>query len=117
MITTKLLVGLNVRIQKLILHFLDINDNNIVQNYKVIRNELEKYGHDLDKKKELVVLTKKDLSKESSISKKKKLIENFLKKKAYCTSINDLTSIEKIKLLLLFIKPSQANLKKNKWSP
>jgi GTP-binding protein len=45
-----------------ILHLLDLNGlDNIVENYKTIRNELEKYSKTLGKKEEIVVLSKADL--------------------------------------------------------
>ena len=54
-----------------ILHLIDISKRNIIKDYEVIRTELIKYGKGLDKKNELVVLTKKDL-----ISDKACLVKN-----------------------------------------
>jgi len=47
--------------------------------YKEIRKELEKYGNDLDKKEEIIVLTKTDvIEDEKIIDKKKKEFEKLL---------------------------------------
>ncbi len=45
----------------ILLHILDINRPDIVQDYRIIRRELEAYSPTLAKKKELVVLNKIDL--------------------------------------------------------
>ena len=46
----------------LLIHLLDASLPNIKENYETVRNELKYYGHDLDKKKELIVLNKIDLN-------------------------------------------------------
>ena len=46
---------------KIILHLIDCSDNDCVKNYKSIKQELEKYGKNLNNKKEIIVLTKIDI--------------------------------------------------------
>ena len=46
---------------KVLLHILDSSDENIIENYKIIHNELKKYGKKLTKKKEIIALSKVDL--------------------------------------------------------
>ena len=46
---------------KVLLHILDSSDENIIENYKTIHNELKKYGKKLTKKKEIIALSKVDL--------------------------------------------------------
>ena len=36
-------------------------DEQIVENYRIIRNEIENYGNLVSKKKEIIILTKSDL--------------------------------------------------------
>ena len=59
---------------KILLHILDCSDTNIVQNYKTIRNELKKYGKNLNKKNEIIALSKNDLIGDD-INKVQKMIE------------------------------------------
>jgi GTP-binding protein len=46
---------------KVLLHILDCSDINIINNYKTINYELKKYGKNLNQKKEIIALSKKDL--------------------------------------------------------
>ena len=47
---------------KILLHILDSSDPEWFQNYNTIKNELKKYGHKLIEKKEIVALSKSDIS-------------------------------------------------------
>ena len=49
---------------KILLHILDCSDENIINNYTTIQNELEKYGKNLKNKKEIIALSKADLMNE-----------------------------------------------------
>ena len=62
---------------KSILHLIDINESDLYEKYKIIRNELEKYSSDLISKKEIVALNKIDLLDKEEIDKK---INDFKKK-------------------------------------
>ncbi len=59
---------------KSILHLIDINEENLVSRYKIIRNELEKYSYELLNKKEIIAFNKTDLLDEKEINEK---IDNF----------------------------------------
>ena len=59
---------------KVLLHILDSSDENIVENYKTIHNELEKYGKKLTNKKEIIALSKVDLGGDQ-LEKISKIIE------------------------------------------
>ena len=58
---------------KILLHFVDSSNDDWEENYKTIKNELKKYGSSLNKKKEIIVLTKSDLSKKNIEKIKKNL--------------------------------------------
>ena len=60
---------------KVLLHILDCSDKNIINNYRTIHNELNKYGKNLNKKKQIIALSKQELAG-SDISKIKKIIKN-----------------------------------------
>ena len=70
---------------KFLLHIIDISDINFLENYKIIREELVKYGKNLNQKKEFIALSKSDLL---DISKKEvfDLVEKELGKKPYIFS-------------------------------
>lgn len=74
---------------KVLIHCIDATSDNYDRDYKIVRNELNKYNPELLKKKELILLCKSDLVTE---------LKKF--KSAIPTSIHDLDSIGKIKKLV-----------------
>jgi GTPase len=72
---------------KSIIHMIDINEEDLVDKYKIIRNELKEFNPELIKKRELIVFNKIDLIDEKE---KKNKIMNFtkkIKKKVYDISV------------------------------
>jgi GTPase len=69
-----------------IIHLLDATQENIVQNYQTIRQELELYDADLDQKKEILVLNKIDALTEEEILEKSHMIEKVAGKKPFLIS-------------------------------
>jgi GTP-binding protein len=64
-----------------LLHLIDINAEDIAENYKIIRNELFNYNKDLINKFEIIALNKVDLiSDQKIIQKKVKQLKSYLKK-------------------------------------
>ena len=59
---------------KILLHIIDGSDVDIIHNYRTIHNELKKYGKNLNQKKEIIALSKKDMFIESA-NKLEKLIK------------------------------------------
>ena len=72
---------------KILVDLVDANDKNMIKNYDSIRQELEKYGANLSKKKEIIVLSKIDLFNED-IDQFKKKIEKTLDKRVTIISSN-----------------------------
>lgn len=67
---------------RVLVHLLDLNWlDDIVDNYKIIRNELEIFNKELTKKEEVIVLTKADLFDNEMIDFIKKDIKTRLKSK------------------------------------
>ncbi len=64
-----------------ILHLIDINSINIMNNYYKIRKELNKYSKKLSKKKEIIVLNKIDLLDKKEIKEKISYLSKKIKKK------------------------------------
>jgi GTP-binding protein len=50
----------HVKRTKILLHLVSLENSAIVGTYKVVRKELEKYGHGLEDKREVVILSKTD---------------------------------------------------------
>lgn len=93
----------HIKRTKVLFHCISAESENLIQDYKIIREELEKYDADLGKKKEYVLLTKTDLVDVAEIKKKVKELKK-LNSEVYSLSIYDEKSIEKIKHLLSKIK-------------
>ena len=86
---------------KILLHLIDISEDDLVENYLQIRKELEKYDEDLSKKKEIIVFNKSDLLEEKDIKNKLNTFKNKTKKKFEIISVvadNNLTNLRKILL-------------------
>jgi len=67
---------------RVLVHLVDLNGlDDIVANYKIIRNELEKYNKELSKKEEIIVLTKADLFDDEMIKYITKEVKTKLKSK------------------------------------
>ena len=56
---------------KVLLHILDSSDEDILENYETIHNELNKYGKKLTNKKEIIALSKVDLMNDQLEGKSK----------------------------------------------
>ena len=73
---------------KILLHLIDVSDGNFVKNYKIIRNEIKKYKNKVEKKNELICLTKCDLLQKDELKHKISELKNVCKKEIYfCSNI------------------------------
>ena len=86
---------------KILLHIIDVTENDLILSYKQIRNELKKYSNDLIKKKEIIVFNKVDLIKDRELKEKIKLFEEKIKKKVGILSNTEKKLISKLKSNLL----------------
>jgi len=68
---------------KSLLHIIDINEDDLIKKYKIIREELSQYSEKLTKKKEIVVFNKIDLLTEEEKNNKIKEFKKFYKKKFF----------------------------------
>ena len=68
---------------KSLLHIIDINEDDLINKYKIIREELSQYSEKLTKKKEIVVFNKIDLLTEEEKNNKIKKFKKFYKKKFF----------------------------------
>ncbi len=64
---------------KILLHLVDATEINWLQNYKTVRDEIDKYGKNISSKKEIIVISKSDLfntDKDNVIKKIRKQIDS-----------------------------------------
>ena len=86
---------------KAILHLIDITEENLVENYQKIRNELLKYDAILAKKKEIICLNKTDLLDVKEVEKKMKIFKDKINKKFDVISVFSKKDLLKIKKILI----------------
>jgi len=86
---------------KVLVHLIDVSEDDLLGNYLKIRNELFKYNDILDKKKEIIFFNKSDLLEKKDIDKKLKVFKNKIKNKFEVISVFSEKDLLKIKKILL----------------
>jgi GTP-binding protein len=86
---------------KILLHLIDLSEEDLLGNYVKIRNELSNYDDTLSKKKEIIFFNKSDLFDKKDIDKKLKVFKNKIKKKFEIVSVFSDKDLLKIKKILL----------------
>ena len=100
-------VGLGIKFLKhvercrILLHLIDVSEENLSKSYKQIRKELGEYSDELLKKKEIIVLNKVDLLSKKDLKIKKIKLEEKLKKEIFELSTLDKTLIASLKIKLI----------------
>ena len=85
---------------KLLLHCIGADSEDLVKDYKVVNQELEKYNPELIKKEQIILLTKSDLVDKKELAKKIKLLKKF-KKEVIPVSIHDWDSLQNLIIIIL----------------
>ena len=83
----------HIKRTKMLAHLVSLESEDVVADYKAIRNELEAYDKELGEKDEIIVLTKTDTTDEKTIAKATKALEKF-KKPVFAISVIDDLSIK-----------------------
>ena len=86
---------------KSLIHLIDITEENLLDNYLQIRNELSKYSKNLLKKKEIIIFNKIDIINNDEIDEKITIFKKKIKKKIYKISIAQNKGLEDIKKLVV----------------
>ena len=86
---------------KMLLHLIDLSEEDLVNSYKKIKLELSSYDKILDKKKEIIFFNKSDLLEKSDIVKKIREFKNKIKTKFEVISVFSDKDIKKVKKLLI----------------
>ena len=105
---------------KVLLHLIDAKSKDPLQNYKDIIKEITKYGKGLEKKSQILIISKADLVSEKKLQVIIKKIEEYSKSSVLVSS-----SVKRIGLNelidILFAKVDKTNnnkeIKEEKWSP
>ena len=86
---------------KMLLHLIDLSEEDLINSYKKIRLELLSYDKILDKKKEIIFFNKSDLLEKNNIDKKLREFKNKIKTKFEVISVFSDKDIKKVKKLLI----------------
>ena len=85
---------------KILLHLIDLSEDDLLNSYKKIKSELSNYDKDLIKKKEIIFFNKSDLLDENEINEKLKEFKK-IKTKYEVVSVYSNKDLQKIKKLLI----------------
>ncbi len=86
---------------KVLLHLIDLNEDDLVDTYKKIKRELLSYDKKLNIKKEILFFNKADLLDEEEIKKKLFYFKKKIKSKFEVVSMFSNNDIQKIKKILI----------------
>ena len=86
---------------KVLLHLIDISEEDLISIYENIKFELSTYDKNLLKKKEIIFFNKSDLLNKKEINKKLKEFKRKVKSKYEIISVFSDKDIQKIKRLLI----------------
>ena len=86
---------------KILLHLIDLSEDDLINSYKKIKLELSKYDKNLSKKKEIIFFNKSDLLKKDNIERKMKEFKSKIKAKSEVISVFSNKDIQKVKKLLI----------------
>ena len=86
---------------KILLHLIDLSEDNLFYSYKKIKLELSNYDKNLIKKKEIIFFNKSDLFEDNEINEKLKEFKKKIKTKYEIVSVYSNKDIQKIKKILI----------------
>ena len=86
---------------KILLHLIDLSEDDLLNSYKKIKSELSNYDKDLIKKREIIFFNKSDLLDENEINEKLKEFKKKIKTKYEIVSVYSNKDLQKIKKLLI----------------
>ena len=86
---------------KILLHLIDLSEDDLINSYKKIKLELSEYDKNLGKKKEIIFFNKSDLLKKDNIERKMKEFKSKIKGKSEVISVFSNKDVQKVKKLLI----------------
>ncbi len=84
----------HIRRTNTLVHLISSNEEDPAKEYKIIRNELEKFDPEMSKKREIVVISKTDLVSEAELKEKVKAFEKDTKIKPLTLTLFDDSSVK-----------------------
>ena len=94
---------------KVLLHLVDVNEADVAEAYRTVRRELKAYGADLDKRKEVVALSKCDTADEAMVAEKSEALQKAARKKPLLVSGVSRSGVtEVLRKLAAVIRPAVA---------
>ena len=86
---------------KMLIHLVDVSNDNLAENYQKIRSELKNYDLSLSKKKEIIYFNKSDLVEKNKLKEKLDIFSGKIKKKYKIISVFKKDDIQTIKKVLI----------------
>ena len=86
---------------KMLIHLVDVSNDNLAENYQKIRSELKNYDLSLSKKKEIIYFNKSDLVEKNKLKEKLDIFSGKIKKKYKIISVFKKDDIQTIKKVLV----------------
>ena len=86
---------------KILLHMIDVSEEDLVGNYNKIRSELLAYDKNLYKKKEIIVFNKSDIIQKDQLENKLKKFKNRIKNRYNLISTYNKTDLDSLKKSLI----------------
>jgi GTP-binding protein len=86
---------------KILLHLIDLSEDDLLNSYKKIKSELSNYDKSLIRKKEIIFFNKSDLLDDKEISEKLKEFKKKIKNDYEIVSVYSSKDVQKIKKLLI----------------
>ena len=86
---------------KILLHLIDLSEDNLLNTYKKIKLELSNYDKNLIEKKEIIFFNKSDLLEDNEIDKKLKEFKKKIKTKYEIVSVYSNKDIQRMKKILI----------------
>jgi len=86
---------------KMLIHLVDLSNDNLAENYQKIRSELKNYDLSLSKKKEIIYFNKSDLVEKNKLKEKLDIFSGKIKKKYKIISVFKKDDIQTIKKVLI----------------
>jgi GTP-binding protein len=88
----------HIRRTKTLVHLVSLDSGNPIEDYKIIRNEIEKYGQGLDAKEEIILLTKNDILESGDVQAQIKEFKEYVgHRRIYSMTAYDEVSIKEFK--------------------
>ena len=104
----------HIRRTKTLVHLVGLDSKDAIEDYKIIRKEIDEYGQGLDEKEEIILLSKNDLLEEQTDIEK--IVREFKEyaghTRVYTLSAYDEENIKEFKHILIQYLESQNTLEK-----